>query len=1024
MQSLTFLFTDIEGSTRKWQEHQAQMRDALARHDAILLECVGSHGGTVVKHTGDGVMVVFTGDGDPVGCALEMQRRLQSEDWSGVEGLRVRMGIHVGEAQRRGDDYFGPTVNRTARLMSAAWGGQILVSEEASKRLGSPGGCTMKDLGAHMLKDLLQPQRIYSVCDGRLSISEFPCIRSLSAKPHNLPGQPTPFVGRETEVEKVRTMLGTPDCRLVTILAPGGAGKTRLALQVAAESIDSFVDGVFFVPLEDLESGLLVAPAVASALGLTFSGPRQEMEQLLRFLVGKELLLVLDNFEHLTDDAALVSSLLRASEGVRILVTSRHRLSLREEWIFELTGLELPPDELLEDIEEHDSTRLFLQNACRIDASFGPTDEASRRAISRICRMVDGLPLAIELASRWVRMLTPEEIEKELGRSMEILQASLVDMPGRQRSIRGVFDYSWELLDDDERKALIRVSVFRGGFDRDAASSVAGTSLLPLSKLMDKSLLRRSNDRFELHGLLRQFAEEKLRDELPAEEVDALLDAHSDYYAGFLSEVGPMLDGGGQTKALDRISGELENVRAGWRRAVLSSTPAVLETYMQGLGRFYEMRSRFHEGLELFSEGAAEMQRQASLSHRKDSERTRLSALMLMKQGVFSLFLASYEQAERLVSSAMTALRETDSAMEVATCLKLLGNVAFRKGNLAQAREVWTRNLEMLRESGSSKGIAAVLSALGSVARTMGEFDRSRELFLEALEVARRSGDRYSESGILSNLGSLADSVGETQWARELFESSLSIRRELGDLKGIATTLDWLGDLSRDYSDPEAALGLYRESLEIQERIGDRLGCARSLSSMGEVFLEGGDPDSAAGLFQEAFEISREIGNNWGMATTLENRGRVALEKGDASGAEDLLGQSLAIHREIGEARSLVSVLGRLSIALLLQGRVDEASSIVLEGASQVIELGLFEAAPLFLSAAVAILEEEEGIGHTGLRRKCVEWLRGCGALDAPVMSLLGRMDVDTGGEPRGGKDDPAPMLSELVDLLSSGRHG
>ncbi|MBN1434696.1 tetratricopeptide repeat protein, partial [Candidatus Fermentibacterales bacterium] len=885
--------------------------------------------------------------------------------WSRVGGLRVRMGMHAGEAEARAGDYFGTAVNRAARIMSAAWGGQVLLSDEAAGLLGLPEGASLVDQGAHTLKDLLEPQRLFSLDHPDLPLREFPPLRTISSRPQNLPRQPTAFVGREREIDQMRNMLeGNPDCRLVTLLAPGGAGKTRLGLQAAAECIESFRDGVFFVPLEDLESGFLIAPALASALGFSFSGSRQEMDQLLAHMSGKEMLLILDNFEHLTSEAAIVSSILRSSDRIKVLVTSRHRLSLREEWIFELSGLGMPEGECADvrDLLEHEATRLFVQNARRVDPAFDPSAPAEVRSVARICSMVEGLPLAIELASTWVRMLSCVEIEQELEKSMELLQASLADLPGRQRSIRAVFDYSWQMLSDEERRALSRVSVFRGGFDRQAAAEVAGTSLMPLSRLIDKSLIRRSSSgRFEFHGLLRQFAEERLAS-LPGETgLEALLDSHCHYYARLLESTRKNLEGGGQSDALDQIALELDNVRAGWRRALAMRDPSLVSTYTQGLSRFYEMRSRFREGLELFTEGAHELERDGGRLAEAAPEHRAILGSMIQKQGLFSLYLAGYDEAGALLTRAMEIFRGTGSTLEVATCLKLLGNVSFRKGDLAEARDIWTRNLEMLRKTGSSTGMATALSNLGSITRTMGEFDRSREFYQEALEMARESGDHFSEAGILSNLGSLAESVGEYAWARELFGSSLEIRREIGDRKGIATALTWLGELTRE-SDADGARRLYEEALEIQREIGDRAGAARSYSCMGELSLAGDDLEGAERLFGLAYELSREVGNNWGVATTLENLGRLSFTRGEAGAALEQLSQSLELHRKIGEARAIVRVQGFTGQVLLALGRVEEASPVIREGLSSAVSLGLLDrTSDLLLGAAGVLLAKGRG---------------------------------------------------------------
>ncbi|MGB9724492.1 MAG: ATP-binding protein, partial [Chloroflexia bacterium] len=398
-----FLFTDIEDSTRLWEKYPTQMDRILARHDAILEREISHHGGRIIKHTGDGIFAVFE-RGRPLHCALEIQKALAREDWGEVRELRIRIALHAGEALCRGEDYFGPTVNRTARLLSSGWGGQVLFTPEVLRVAPLPEDASVHDLGFHFFKDLGEPQQIYELEHPELPRRDFPPLRSLSAHPHNLPVQPTPFVGREKELAQVLSLLDYPHCRLLTLVGPGGVGKTRLALQAAAEKVENFSHGVYFVPLAALASPEFLVSAIADALRFSFYGPEEPQTQLASYLREKRMLLVLDNFEHLLAGAGRVAELLQAAPEVKVMATSREALRLHGEWVFPLGGLERPAEEE-EEVERYAAVQLFLQGARRARPDFLLSAE-DRPAVVRICRLVEGLPLGIELASSWVRVLS------------------------------------------------------------------------------------------------------------------------------------------------------------------------------------------------------------------------------------------------------------------------------------------------------------------------------------------------------------------------------------------------------------------------------------------------------------------------------------------------------------------------------------------------------------------------------------------------------------------------------------------
>ncbi|HJU51828.1 MAG TPA: adenylate/guanylate cyclase domain-containing protein, partial [Acidimicrobiia bacterium] len=457
----TFLFSDIEGSTRLWEEHPEQMAPALARHDGILTGAVGRAGGQVIKATGDGILARFDTAPDALAAAVDAQKSLASEPWGMVGSLKVRMGIHTGESEQRGGDYFGPTMNRTARIMAAGHGGQVLFSAMAARLVDDrlPHGAALRDLGIHRLKDLTQPEHLFQLVHDELE-SQFPALTTLDSRPHNLPLQATEFFGRSAEISTIDAMLRSPGTKLVTIVGPGGAGKTRLGLQVAAEQIERFADGVFFVDLSAERAPDAAYEAIVRALALSVTGGGDPLQILRSRLRDKSMLLVLDNFEQVTAAALGVSELLNHSPGLKVIVTSRETLRVRAEHVFPVPPLSLPhPKHSTAEIAASESVQLFVERAVAVRPDFVISDE-NARVIAEICNRLDGLPLAIELAAARLNVFTPADLLSRLRTRLDVLGAGGRDLPDRQRTLWGAIAWSYELLDEKERDVFELMAVF------------------------------------------------------------------------------------------------------------------------------------------------------------------------------------------------------------------------------------------------------------------------------------------------------------------------------------------------------------------------------------------------------------------------------------------------------------------------------------------------------------------------------------------------------------------------------------
>ncbi|MCH7844791.1 MAG: adenylate/guanylate cyclase domain-containing protein, partial [Acidobacteria bacterium] len=490
---VTFLFTDVEGSTRMFEEAPDSMLEALRQHDEVIEDAVAANGGVPVRPRGEGDsrFIVFADAHNAVAGAAAMQRRLAAVDWATPTPLRVRASLHTGTADLRLGDYYGSVVNRAARLRGIAHGGQTVMSGATWELVQDelPDGVTVQDLGEHGLKDLTRPERVFQVTPDGLP-DEFPPLASLTTVPNNLPEQLTEFVGRRSELAEARRLVG--ETRLLTMIAPGGTGKTRLALQTAAEVSTDYPDGVFFVGFAEIGSSDDIIQTVAESLGVALSGDEDVQTQLLTYLAPRRQLLVFDNLEHLDGAAAIVAEILKAAPNVTVVATSRSKLNLTGETVLSLAGLETTwdqPDEAM----QASGAQLFLETANRSNPGF-VIESDDLDALAEILRLTGGMPLGILLAAAWVDMLPIAEIAVEIGKSADFLETEMGDIPDRQRSIRAVFDYSWALLSPEERATFMALSVFRGGFSREAAESAAGASLRSLASLVSKSLLTANPD--------------------------------------------------------------------------------------------------------------------------------------------------------------------------------------------------------------------------------------------------------------------------------------------------------------------------------------------------------------------------------------------------------------------------------------------------------------------------------------------------------------------------------------------------
>ena len=738
----------------------------------------------------------------------------------------------------------------------------------------------------------------------------------------NLPSDLTNFIGRTEEIHKIKQIMETN--RLITLVGPGGIGKTRLAIQVAS-NIPAFQDGIFFVPLASLTSYEFIIPAIADALNLPFQGIGTPELQLIENLKEKQLLLLLDNFDHLIPGAGFLTNLLKNCPSVHILCTSRERLKITGEMSFPVKSLETPSEEIDFLPQNYTSLQLFHQCALHADTEFQITEE-NKRWISRICNLVSGLPLGIELAAAWVPMLSCEEIAKEIEKNISFLETTLCDVPDRHKSLQGVFDYSWNLMAENDRKTLVKLSIFRGGFSRDAASKVAGASLQSMNSLMDKSFLkRRTSEFYFILEVLRVFAEEKLRGN--PEQHGLLQRIHSEYYADFIKKNYDLLHKVDKNKYLSVITEVIENIRVGWIEAASRGDCSVLEKYIRGLDFYYERRALSHEGKYLFNLAVDRLIKSAD----RDSVQFKETLGSLKTRiGIFCFLISQYDEAESALTSASDIFRKLKFEKKQAVAENMLGAIAFRRGDYPKAKVLYERCLATQRKLGSKYGVFASLNNLAGIALSTGETNAAKELYEESLDLARQENNVRAIGAIATNLGLIYKSLGDIQKARRIIQESYNVNKENDDSFQMALSVDKLAEFEEFDGHYDKAEQMHKDNLAARRRIGDTVGIAFSKMCIADILEIKGDYSEAARLYQESLTTYQQLGHRKGVVSVLTCLSMKAHRENNLPQMKTLIDESLKISSEIGYKGGEVGCFIARGYYQFKQDRIPEAKQTFL----------------------------------------------------------------------------------------------
>jgi len=944
--TVTFLYTDIEGSTTRWERWPDAMKAAVERHDAILRQAIASAGGRVFRTMGDAFCASFP-TAPEAAAAVDAQRALRAEVWPVPEPIRVRMAVHSGVGEVRDADYVGPALNRIARLLATGHGGQVLLSEPAFDLVRDtlPAGVTVRDLGEHRLKDLLRPEHVYQLAIEGLP-SDFPPLVSLAAYPNNLPVQVTSFIGRERELAAIDRRLAT--ARLLTLTGPGGAGKTRLALHAAADVLETFSNGAWLAELAPISDPAQVPAGVAAALRVREQSGERSLDTLIEALRSRRLLLILDNCEHVIDACArLAEAILRASSTVTIIATSREALNIPGETLVPVPSLELPepgatltPDQLA----GYEAIRLFIERASAVIPGFAITEENADDVL-RICRRLDGIPLALELAAARLRSLTVAEVAQRLDDRFRLLVGGGRTAMPRQQTLRALIDWSYELLTEPERTVLRRLSVFVGPWVLDAAEAVCADGdirrdevLDHVAHLVDKSLLEAREagrtTRYRMLDSVREYAREKLLD---AGEALAIRRRHFDHFLAVAERVTWDPQARSSSAGDPRIDRDYDDVIAALRW--IQQEPDAAESELRLAAAML--------GPASFAGRTAEPRRviEHALARGDPYAHSLVRARGLLAAAALAGMQGDFDAAGRRAHESVEMLRALGERRELAMALMTLGR-SIGRADAEAARAAGAESRALFEALGERWGLGMANFLEGDGALERGDYAAARVRLTESVDHFRATGDQDMSSSGLLGLGRIACVEGDPSRGRALAEEALELRRhERSPSKWrIAIALNSLAEILRCAGRPADARPYVEEALPMYREIDDDAGVAWSLHNLAHLALAAGDHGRARAEFNESLSVRARSGSGAELAASLAGLAAVAVREGRLEeaarlhgAAADLLARGHLVlapaDEEIraGDLETLRSRLGRRFDALIEEGRAVDARALIAE---------------------------------------------------------------------------------------------
>lgn len=929
LKSPIILCADVENSAALWDQYSQEMAKIYEKVAASIKDFARQYGGRVLSLTDD-YFIMFFESGSPLLAAIALQKNARRPTEKKLAPLKARVAIHAADSLKPSIDSNASSIHFAKRLLSAGRGGQVLLSAPASEALDLPINARLYDHGFNILKDLGEPIHILGLQHPDLLGEQRLSLQSLATYYHNLPTFATPFIGREEELADLAQLLSQENCRLLTLTGPGGIGKTRLAVQSAAQLIERFPDGVAFISLSTTPNSSQILSTLAEVLRFNFYQPEDPARQLQDFLRSRHMLLIMDNFEHLVDGSALLSDLLNHAPWLKILVTSRECLHLPEECLYDVRAMGIPPISGASELENYSAVKLFLQNARRVHPGFHPS-ETDWHSIAEICQRVEGLPMALELASGWVRTLTCAEISEQISKqSFEFLDGTRSDRPVRRRTLRAAFDYSWNLLSEEGRRTLRRLSVFRGGFSLEAAQAVAATTPAQLAGMVDRSLLRYTSGRYEINEALRHFAHQKL-EEAP-EDYTSTERLHCEYYSYRFIEQANKLLSRSHMQAMQEIFVDTENLRTANDCALEHKCWDLIGMGINASFVFLELSGRAKEGYESFkrmldvalvepeameskwfpwlvmatgwfafqigqhTEGLEDLNKSLEiLRTRGDEEGTAYNLALLAS---YYLSLSSFEDAGRCLEESLAIYsrislpNERLSQARQQFTLYTAGQYYLQTQQYALAEQHAQAALSSSEQMGARWGEGRILNLLAQIAMFQRKLPQAESIWRQAQQIANEMGDRRGIASIYSGLGQVYEWQGQIEKAIETELLVLQIYRQLGDDRLSAVAMNNLAYFCLLLKEPDypQATQYYRDSLDLFRLIQDQHGLLFTNYDLGQAYVKIGNLYQALTCHQQALSLAQGLGAPNLMLYVLHGFASLAAQRGETERALELCG--------------------------------------------------------------------------------------------------------------------------------------
>ncbi|MBV6477840.1 MAG: hypothetical protein HGGPFJEG_00584 [Ignavibacteria bacterium] len=894
---VTFLFTDIKGSTSLAQKYPDLLPKALKIHNQILKTSIESNNGFIFQIVGDAFCAAFQKPEEAIAASLDAQIKLNNENW-GKFSLKVRMGMHTGPAEYSNNNYLGyVTLAQTQRVMSAAYGGQILTTENTSANFNQniSYNIAFKDLGERKLKDLIHPVRIFQIVSDSIQ-SDFPPIKTIDARPNNLPYQSTTFIGREKEISEIISKIR--ESRLLTLTGPGGTGKTRLCIQSAENLIDEFENGIWFVELAAINGKDLIIDEISSAMNFKPEETGDKLGQLINYLRNKKMIILLDNCEHIVNDCAFVTEkILMNCPNVKILASSRQVMNIKGEKHYKVPALMLPETDITHDTEsagKFESVKLFEDRARHSNPEFSITD-LNADAVVKICQKLDGIPLAIELAAARLKVTDVNSILDRLNDRFRLLKTGSRTALPRQKTLRAMIDWSYDLLDEKEKLLFQRLTVFSKGWSMESAEEICSDENISkedvidlISDLADKSLVlvnyHEQNVRYSMLETILEYGKEKLE---ASGTMDTFSNKHFNYYLNFC-KVKNVTTGRNQINMFKSVISDFDNLRAAINRIMMTDPSLALELANE-IGDIWELNGKISEGYETF-------EKIFSIYNGRNQK--------LKAQGYLHLsFLCSqtgkYDEAEKYLTASLEIFRKLDDSRSLGDCINNLGNLYFLKEEMDKSENAHNEALKIGLDSNDKFLIGMSCVNIASINSYYGKFNEAIEKYEEGLKIFRELNDIVSSSRILIQLGREEMKRGNQEKARNYYDESIPVLKELDDHIPLIVSLLNLSMVSTNNSGNNESLSLIEEALSLSKKFGYTSLLIHSYNKLGDYYLSQNLPDIAAEAYINALKSDESSGSSLKTATHLVKIISSLIMKNENHKSLIVFGAVLRIHKTL-----------------------------------------------------------------------------------------------------------------------------